>query len=61
MKKKAQKQSRFSVERLMMMFTFYFVTGVLIMVLVPSGGPVKPIAMTVYSLAVFASVFRFGL
>jgi hypothetical protein len=60
MKKQVKKQSNSSVERLMVMFTLYFITGVLIMMFVPSGSPVKPIAMTLYSVAVFGSVFRFG-
>ncbi|MEM0951353.1 MAG: hypothetical protein AAGI66_04315 [Cyanobacteria bacterium P01_H01_bin.74] len=59
--KKSSKRKPLSVERLMTMFTLYFFTGVLIVLLIPSGSPAKAIAMTLYALLVFWSMFRFGL
>lgn len=55
------KRKGMSLERLMIMFTLFFFTGVLLLVVLPEGSPVRMIAMTIYSLLVFWAMFRFGL
>ncbi len=57
--KAAPKRKKFSQERLMIMFTLFFVSGILLLVILPEGSPVRGIAMTIYSLAVFWSMFKF--
>lgn len=57
--KSPAKRKKFSQERLMIMFTLFFITGVLLLVVLPEGSPVRGIAMAVYSVAVFWAMFKF--
>lgn len=59
-------KKKHSVERLMILFTTFFILGVVILLVVPEGSDAHPnpyfgVAMGVYSLLVFWSVFRFGM
>ena len=60
-KMKRAKPKRMSQERVMIMFTLYFIGGILLLVIMPEGHPVRGIVMTIYSIAVFWSMFRFGI
>lgn len=51
------KRKGMSLERLMIMFTLFFFTGVLLLVVLPEGSPVRMIAMTIYSLIAFLLTF----
>lgn len=53
------KRKKFSQMRLMTMFTLFFVTGILLLVIFPEGNPVRGVAMTIYSVAVIWSMFKF--
>lgn len=55
------KSKRMSMERVMIMFTLYFIVGILLLVIMPEGNPVRGIAMSLYSVAVLWSMFRFGM
>jgi hypothetical protein len=59
--KRVTKPKRMSQERVMIMFTLYFIVGILLLVVMPEGNPVRGIAMTLYSVAVLWSMFRFGI
>jgi hypothetical protein len=60
-KAKASKPKKMSLERLMVMFTLFFIGGVLILVIVPEEHAARGIIMSVYSVAVFWAMFRFGI
>ncbi len=49
-----------SQERVMVMFTLFFALGIFLLVLIPEGHSARGMAMGVYSVLVFWSVFRFG-
>ncbi len=57
--KPGSKRKRFSQERLMIMFTLFFIAGILLLVIFPEGSPVRGISMTIYSVAVFWAMFKF--
>ncbi|WP_373532981.1 hypothetical protein [Vampirovibrio sp.] len=57
--KPVAKRKKFSQERLMTMFTLFFVLGILLLVVIPEGSPVRGIAMTIYSITVFWAMFKF--
>lgn len=62
-KKPARPKKKVSQERLMLMFTLFFIGGVLLFTLVPEGeGPpvLRGILMSLYCMAVFWSMFRFA-
>lgn len=60
-KPKAPRQKKMSQERLMVMFTLFFLLGIILLVLLPEGHAARGIAMGVYSIVVFWAMFRFGL
>lgn len=60
-KKATTKRKPMSQERFMIMFTLFFILGVLLLVVLPEGHPARGIAMTVYSVFVFWAMFRFGM
>ncbi|MCE3233830.1 MAG: hypothetical protein K0Q50_10 [Vampirovibrio sp.] len=55
------KRKKMSQERMMIMFTLFFLLGILILVLVPEGHFMRGIAMTIYSVVMFWAMFRYGL
>jgi hypothetical protein len=57
--KPVAKRKKFSQERLMIMFTLFFLLGILLLVMIPEGNPVRGVAMTIYSLTVFWAMFKF--
>jgi hypothetical protein len=57
----AKKRGKMSQERLMVMFTLFFILGILLLVIIPEGHAVRGIAMALYSVAVFWVMFRFGI
>lgn len=58
--KAIKKRAKMSMERVMVLFTLFFFAGILLLVVIPEDHPVRGVAMTLYSIAVFWSVFRFG-
>jgi hypothetical protein len=56
-----RKRRKVSQERVMIMFTLFFAIGILLLVLLPEGHGARGIAMSVYSIAVFWAMFRFGI
>ncbi len=57
--KSAAPRKKFSQERLMIMFTLFFIAGILLLVVIPEGSPVRGVAMTLYSVSVFWAMFKF--
>lgn len=55
------KRKPLSQERMMIMFTLFFIVGILLLVLVPEGHFMRGIAMTIYSVVMFWAMFRFGM
>ena len=55
------KRTGLSQERFMIMFTLFFIAGVLLLVLLPEEDPRRGWAMGIYSIVVFWAMFRFGL
>lgn len=60
-KGKASKPKKMSLERLMIMFTLFFIGGVLVLVILPEEHPARGIAMSIYSVVVFWAMFRYGI
>lgn len=58
-KQSAAPRKKFSQERLMIMFTLFFIAGIVLLVVIPEGSPVRGVTMTLYSVAVFWSMFKF--
>ena len=59
-KSSRKRRKPMSQERLMIMFTLFFIVGVLLLVIMPEGNAVRGIAMTIYMVAVFWAMFQFG-
>jgi hypothetical protein len=59
--KLACKRKGMSMERCMVMFTAFFGLGILLLVLLPEGSPMRGAAMGVYSIVVFWAMYRFGM
>jgi hypothetical protein len=59
--KNTKKRKKASQERLMVMFTLFFIIGILLLVLIPEGNSMRGVAMSLYSVAVFWAMFRFGI
>jgi hypothetical protein len=59
--KTSSKRKGMSQERFMVMFTLFFIVGVLLLVVLPEGHAARGIVMAVYSILVFWSMFRFGM
>jgi hypothetical protein len=57
--KPVAKRKKFSQERLMIMFTLFFVLGIVLLVIIPEGNPVRGVAMTIYSVSVIWAMFKF--
>jgi hypothetical protein len=55
------KRKGMSQERFMIMFTLFFIAGVLLLVVFPEGSPARGVSLTVYSVFVFWAMFRFGI
>jgi hypothetical protein len=55
-----QKRAKVSQERLMTMFTLFFIVGILLLVLIPEGHMMRGVTMGLYSVVVFWAMFRFG-
>lgn len=60
-KKKSAKRKGMSQERFMVMFTLFFVLGVLLLVVFPEGSVARGVSLTIYSVVVFWAMFRFGM
>jgi hypothetical protein len=56
----ARKIRKMSQERVMVMFTLFFAVGILLLVIIPEGHGARGIVMSLYSVAVFWAMFRFG-
>ncbi|HEY9744891.1 MAG TPA: hypothetical protein V6C99_01595 [Oculatellaceae cyanobacterium] len=59
--KSLKKRARPSQERLMVLFTLFFIIGILLLVFIPEDHPARGIAMSLYCLVVFWVMFRFGI
>ena len=57
--KTTKKRGKFSQERLMIMFTLFFVVGILLLVLIPEEHAARGPVMGLYSIVVFWAMFRF--
>jgi hypothetical protein len=55
------KRKGMSQERFMVMFTLFFIVGVLLLVLMPEGHAARGMTMGIYSIVVFWAMFRFGI
>jgi 4-hydroxybenzoate polyprenyltransferase len=55
------RRRKLSQERVMVMFVLFFALGILLLVLLPEGHAARGLVMTIYSLAVFWTMFRFGI
>jgi hypothetical protein len=56
-----RRRRKVSQERVMLMFVFFFALGIALLVFIPEGSPFRGAAMAIYSVAVFWSMFRFGI
>lgn len=54
------KRKKMSQERMMIMFTLFFLVGILLLVLIPEGHFMRGMAMTIYSVVMFWAMFRYG-
>lgn len=50
-----------SQERFMVMFTLFFIVGVLLLMFIPEEHAARGIVMGIYSIVVFWAMFRFGI
>jgi 4-hydroxybenzoate polyprenyltransferase len=59
---KTQKRSRrkMSQERVMLLFTLFFIVGIIILSFLPENNSARGAVMGVYSIAVFWAYFKFG-
>ncbi len=55
------KRKGMSQERFMILFTLFFIAGVLLLIALPEENPYRGIAMGIYSIVVFWAMFRFGM
>ena len=60
-KGKRAKPKKMSQERLMILFTLFFIVGILMLVVIPEEHAARGIAMSIYSIVVFWAMFRFGI
>jgi hypothetical protein len=58
---KSAKSKKMSQERVMIMFTLFFIAGILLLVIIPEEHAARGWAMGSYSIIVFWAVFRFGI
>ncbi len=56
-----RRRRKVSQERVMLMFVLFFGLGIALLVLIPEGSAFRGAAMTIYSVAVFWAMFRFGI
>jgi hypothetical protein len=56
---KRVKPKKMSQERLMIMFTLFFIIGILLLIVFPEEHAARGIAMGIYSVVVFWALFRF--
>lgn len=56
---KRVKPKKMSQERLMVMFTLFFVIGILLLSVIPEEHAARGLVMGIYSIVVFWALFRF--
>jgi hypothetical protein len=58
---KPARKRKMSMERVMVMFTLFFIIGIGLLVIFPEGHVARAVVMPIYSIVVFWAVFRFGM
>ncbi len=58
---KTARKRKMSMERVMVMFTLFFIAGIVLLVIFPEGHAARAVVMPIYSIAVFWAMFRFGM
>lgn len=56
-----RRRRKVSQERVMLLFVLFFGLGIALLVLIPEGSAYRGAVMTIYSVAVFWAMFRFGI